>query len=60
MGSGGKDIAIEMSELMKEYDVAIWVHHGIFVSEEDFNITFGLMHTVEKAAEILVKEAVMK
>ena len=42
-------------ELMKKYDVAIWAHHGMFCSGEDFDLTFGLMHTVEKSAEILVK-----
>lgn len=55
MVPGGKDIAVATSNLMKEYDVAIWAHHGMFVSGEDFDLTFGLMHTVEKAAEILVK-----
>ena len=43
------------SELMKKYDVAIWAHHGMFAAGEDFDLTFGLMHTVEKSAEILVK-----
>jgi len=40
---------------MKKYDVAIWAHHGMFCSGEDFDLTFGLMHTAEKSAEILVK-----
>lgn len=55
MVPGGKDIAIATSELMKKYNVAIWAHHGIFCSGEDFDIAFGLTHTVEKSAEILVK-----
>lgn len=55
MVPGGRDIAVATSELMKQYDVAIWAHHGMFCSGEDFDLTFGLMHTVEKAAEILVK-----
>lgn len=55
MVPGGKAIAVETSKLMKEYDVAIWAHHGMFASGEDFDLTFGLMHTVEKAAEILIK-----
>ena len=55
MVPGGKDIAVATSELMKEYDVAIWAHHGIFCSGSDFDITFGLAHTIEKSAEILVK-----
>lgn len=55
MVPGGREIAVATSELMKEYDVAIWAHHGMFVAGEDFDLTFGLMHTVEKSAEILVK-----
>lgn len=55
MVPGGRDIAVETAKLMKHYDVAIWAHHGIFCSGEDFDLTFGLTHTVEKSAEILVK-----
>lgn len=55
MVPGGRDIAVATSRLMRKYDVAIWAHHGMFCSGEDFDLTFGLMHTVEKAAEILVK-----
>jgi len=55
MVPGGRDIAAATSGLMKKYNVAIWAHHGMFCSGEDFDSTFGLMHTVEKAAEILVK-----
>ncbi len=55
MVPGGKDIAVATSELMKKYNVAVWAHHGIFCSEADFDLTFGLAHTVEKSAEILVK-----
>ncbi len=55
MVPGGRAIGVATSELMKQYDVAIWAHHGMFASGEDFDLTFGLMHTVEKAAEILVK-----
>ena len=60
MVPGGREIAVETSKLMKEYDVAIWAHHGMFASGEDFDLTFGLMHTVEKAAEILVKMLSMR
>ncbi len=60
MVPGGRDIAVATSELMKKYDVAVWAHHGMFVSGEDFDLTFGLMHTVEKSAEILVKMLSMR
>ena len=41
--------------LMKKYNLAIWAHHGMFASGEDFDLSFGLMHTAENSAEILVK-----
>ena len=55
MVPGGREIAAATSKLMEKYDVAIWAHHGFFCSGETFDLTFGLMHTVEKSAEILVK-----
>jgi len=55
MVPGGRDIAIATSKLMEHYDVAVWAHHGLFCSGPDFDITFGLMHTVEKSADIYVR-----
>lgn len=55
MVPGGRDIAVETSKKMKDYNLVIWAHHGMFASGEDFDSTFGLMHTAEKSAEILVK-----
>jgi len=55
MVPGGKDIAVKTSELMEEFDIAIWAHHGMFCTGDTFDNTFGLFHTVEKAAEILIK-----
>ncbi len=55
MVPGGRDIAVATSKLMEKYDLAIWAHHGIFGTGEDFDSTFGLVDTVEKSAEILVK-----
>lgn len=55
MVPGGADIAMATSELMKQYDAAVWAHHGLFCSGPDFDITFGLMHTIEKAADIYVR-----
>lgn len=60
MVPGGRDIALATSKLMMKYNVAIWAHHGIFCSGEDFDETFGLVETVEKSAEILVKVLSMR
>ena len=52
MVPGGADIARATCEEMKTYEAAVWAFHGLFVSGPDFDIAFGLMHTIEKAAEI--------
>ena len=52
---GGAEIALKTSELMKKYDIVVWAHHGLFVMGNDFDSAFGLMHTVEKSAEIYVR-----
>ena len=55
MVPGGREIALETSRLMEKYNLVIWAHHGMFASGENFHQAFGLMHTAEKSAEILVK-----
>ncbi|MCR4655945.1 MAG: rhamnulose-1-phosphate aldolase [Lachnospiraceae bacterium] len=55
MVPGGRDIGLETSRLMEKYNAVIWAHHGIFCSGDTFDGTFGLMHTIEKSAEILLK-----
>ncbi|MCL2019813.1 MAG: rhamnulose-1-phosphate aldolase [Oscillospiraceae bacterium] len=52
---GGRDIAEKSAALMDKYDVIVWAHHGIFCAGEDFDLTFGLADTIEKAAEIRLK-----
>ena len=54
MVPGGPAIAEASSELMKTYDTIVWAHHGLFAAGPDFDTTFGLAHTVEKAAELYV------
>ncbi|MBQ2990692.1 MAG: rhamnulose-1-phosphate aldolase [Clostridia bacterium] len=54
MVPGGAEIALATCEKMKEYEAAIWAHHGLFASGPDFDTTFGLMHTIEKSAQIYV------
>ena len=49
---GGSDIAKATCAEMEKYEAAIWSFHGLFVSGPDFDIAFGLMHTIEKAAQI--------
>ena len=55
MVPGGAELAVVTSELMKTYDAVIWAQHGLFCSGADFDSAFGLMHTIEKAADIYVR-----
>lgn len=52
MVPGGTEIAKETSEQMKRFSAVIWAQHGMFVSGATFDETFGLMHCIEKAADI--------
>lgn len=52
---GSIEIAEATREMMKKHDVVVWAHHGMFCSGDTLDLAFGLMDTVEKAAEILVK-----
>ena len=54
MVPGSIELAWASSEKMKEYDAVVWAHHGLFASGPDFDTAFGLMHTVEKAAQVRV------
>ncbi len=55
MVCGSDEIGLATAEKMKDYDAVIWAHHGIFVSGDTFDNTFGLCHTIEKAASVAVK-----
>ncbi|WP_130837815.1 rhamnulose-1-phosphate aldolase [Lachnoclostridium sp. Marseille-P6806] len=55
MVPGGREIGVATSHLMEKYNAVIWAMHGMFCSGATFDETFGLMHTIEKSAEILVK-----
>lgn len=52
MVPGGTEIAEATCVQMETYDAAVWAFHGLFVSGPDFDTAFGLMHTIEKAAQI--------
>lgn len=54
MVPGGAAIAEATSKLMATYSTAVWAHHGLFAAGPDFDTTFGLAHTVEKAAQLYV------
>ncbi|MDR0929490.1 MAG: rhamnulose-1-phosphate aldolase [Oscillospiraceae bacterium] len=55
MVPGGAAIAEASSELMRHFDAIVWAHHGLFCAGADLDTTFGLMHTIEKAADIYIR-----
>lgn len=55
MVPGTLEIAKKTCEKMAEYDAVLWAQHGVFVSGDTFDKTFGLLHTLEKSAEIYLK-----
>jgi len=55
MVPGKMAIAIETSKLIREFPAVVWSYHGVFCTGSTYDEAFGLMHTIEKAAEIYIK-----
>ena len=52
---GGEEIGIATADKMKEYRSVVWAQHGIFCTGKTLDEVFGLIETIEKAAEIYLK-----
>lgn len=52
---GGIKIGLETAKLMKSYRSVIWAQHGIFCAGKNLDEVYGLIETIEKAAEIYMK-----
>lgn len=52
---GSTRLAAASAALMQRVNAVVWAHHGLFCAGTTFDEAFGLMHTIEKAAEIAVK-----
>lgn len=55
MVCGNDEIGYETAQKMQEYRLVLWAMHGVFASGRDFDEVFGMIETVEKAAEIYLK-----
>ncbi len=60
MNPGSVELGRASAELMRDHDAVVWAHHGIICAGSTFDQAFGLLHTVEKASEILVKVRAMQ
>ena len=54
---GTNEIGEATAKKMKDYRVVVWGLHGVYGAGKDMDETFGLIETVEKAAEIYMKTA---
>ena len=54
---GTNSIGEATAEKMKEFRLVIWGMHGIYGAGKDMDETFGLIETVEKAAQIYMLTA---
>jgi len=54
---GTNEIGMATAEKMKEYRLVIWALHGIYGAGKDMDETFGLIETVEKAAQLYMLAA---
>lgn len=55
MVCGNNEIGIATAEKIRTVRVVIWAQHGIFGAGRDIDEAFGLIETVEKAAEVYIK-----
>ncbi len=52
---GGEEIGIATADQMKSYRSVVWAQHGLFCTGISLDEVFGLIETIEKAAEIYMK-----
>ena len=52
---GGIEIGKATADKMKEYRAVVWSQHGLFTTGKNLDEVFGLIETIEKAAEIYMK-----
>lgn len=57
MVCGNNEIGIATAEKMKEFRIVVWAQHGIYGVGKTMDEAFGLVETVEKAAELWLKYA---
>ena len=57
MVCGNNEIGVATAEKMKDYRLVVWGLHGIYGAGKDMDETFGLIETVEKAAQLYMLTA---
>lgn len=49
---GSLELAQKTATALEKHQAALWAQHGVFASGATFDEAFGLMHTIEKAAQV--------
>ena len=57
MVCGNNDIGVKTAEKMRDFRLCVWTAHGIYGAGRDLDEAFGLIETVEKAAELYMLSA---
>ena len=57
---GNDEIGVATAKKMEEYRLVVWSLHGIYGTGTTIDEAFGLIETVEKAAELYLKTAHLK
>lgn len=52
---GSRELAEQSAQKVAEHAAVVWSQHGLLATGADFDETFGLAHTIEKAASIYLK-----
>lgn len=54
---GTNEIGVATAEKMKEFRLVVWGMHGMYAAGRTMDETFGLIETVEKAAQVYMLTA---
>lgn len=54
---GTTEIGVATANKMKEFRLVVWAMHGIYGAGKTLDETFGLIETVEKAAQVYMLTA---
>ena len=57
MVCGNNEIGVATAKKMEDYRLVVWGLHGIYGAGKDMDETFGLIETVEKAAQLYMSIA---
>ena len=55
MVPGSAELARETASVMGEYAACVWALHGVFASGATFDEAFGLVHAIDKAADVYMR-----